>query len=132
MEKQKIFWVILSVTVFVVVVLVVGLFLLKRNPDGLAASPAASPFAGKTVVLTGTLPARSRGEAKEAIERLGGRVAAGVSGKTDLVVAGDGAGSKLDRARLLGIRVMGPEEFEEALASAEAGSRGGRGPAALE
>lgn len=45
MEKQKIFWVILSVTVFVVVVLVVGLFLLKRSPDGLAASPAASPAA---------------------------------------------------------------------------------------
>jgi cell division septation protein DedD len=42
MEKQKIFWVILSVTVFVVVVLVVGLFLLKQNPDGLAVSPAAT------------------------------------------------------------------------------------------
>jgi cell division septation protein DedD len=45
MEKQKIFWVILSVTVFVVVVLVVGLFLLKRGPDGLAASPGTSPAA---------------------------------------------------------------------------------------
>ena len=45
MEKQKIFWVILSVTVFVVVVLVVGVFLLKRSPDDLAASPAASPAA---------------------------------------------------------------------------------------
>ncbi len=85
-----------------------------------AGPPAESPFAGKTVVLTGTLPARSRGEAKEAIERLGGRVASSVSAKTDLVVAGEDAGSKLDRARLLGIRVIGPEEFEAALAKAGA------------
>jgi DNA ligase (NAD+) len=75
----------------------------------------ASPFAGKTVVLTGTLPGRSRDEAKEAIERLGGRVASSVSKKTDFVVAGEDAGSKLEKARALGVSVIGPEEFERML-----------------
>jgi DNA ligase (NAD+) len=74
--------------------------------------PARGPFAGMTVVLTGTLPGRSRDEAKALVEALGGRVAASVSAKTDLVVAGSAAGSKLDRATRLGIRVVGPEEFE--------------------
>jgi DNA ligase (NAD+) len=73
---------------------------------------AASPFTGKTVVLTGTLPGRTRDEAKALVERLGGKVAGSVSRKTDLVVAGEEAGSKLDRARELGVRVIGPAEFE--------------------
>jgi DNA ligase (NAD+) len=77
-----------------------------------AGASAGSPFAGKTVVLTGTLPGRTREEAKEIVERLGGKVAGSVSRKTDLVVAGEEAGSKLDRARELGVPVIGPEEFE--------------------
>jgi DNA ligase (NAD+) len=81
-------------------------------------SPAAdSPFSGKTVVLTGALPDMSRAEAKSHVESLGGRVAGSVSAKTDLVVAGDDAGGKLDKARALGIRVIGPEEFAELLAA---------------
>jgi DNA ligase (NAD+) len=69
------------------------------------------------VVLTGTLPGRSRDEAKAWIEARGGRVAASVSRKTDLVVAGEAAGSKLDRARALGIRIMHADEFERIAAS---------------
>jgi DNA ligase (NAD+) len=85
---------------------------------------ANGPFSGKTVVLTGSLPGRSREEAKVLVERGGGRVAASVSKKTDLVVAGADAGSKLERARALGVTVIDPEAFERLLgeggASAEA------------
>jgi DNA ligase (NAD+) len=82
-------------------------------PENDTASVApASPFAGKTVVLTGSLPHRSREEARGMIEALGGRVAASVSRKTDMVVAGETAGSKLDRAQELGIRIIEPDEFE--------------------
>ena len=56
-------------------------------------------------------------EARAAIERRGGRVTGSVSAKTDLVVAGDEAGGKLDRARELGVRVIGPDEFRELLDS---------------
>jgi DNA ligase (NAD+) len=78
-------------------------------------TPASSPFSGKTIVLTGTLPSRSRKEAKELIERLGGRVSGSVSAKTDMVIAGESAGSKLDKARKLGVTVIDPEEFERLL-----------------
>ena len=77
-------------------------------------SPRADgPFAGKSVVLTGTLPGRSRQEARALVESLGGRVSGSVSRKTDLVVAGESAGSKLERARELGIEVLDPDEFEK-------------------
>ena len=69
-----------------------------------------SPFAGKTVVLTGTLSI-GRNEAKEIIERLGGKVSGSVSKKTDYVIAGEEAGSKLDKANELGVRVLNEEEF---------------------
>ena len=72
---------------------------------------SGSPFAGKSVVLTGTLTKFSRTEAAELIERLGGTVSSSVSKKTDLVVAGEKAGSKLENAERLGVKVVNEEEF---------------------
>lgn len=70
-------------------------------------------FAGKTFVLTGTLKSMSRSKAGEFIIAHGGKVSGSVSGKTDYVVAGEDAGSKLDRANALGITVIGEEELME-------------------
>ncbi|HUL58886.1 MAG TPA: NAD-dependent DNA ligase LigA [Anaeromyxobacteraceae bacterium] len=72
---------------------------------------ARGPLAGKTVVLTGGLTRLSRDDAKAEIERRGGKVSGSVSRKTDLVVAGEEAGSKLGKARELGVKVVGEEEF---------------------
>ena len=72
-------------------------------------------FAGKTVVLTGTLPSMSREQARALIEAQGGRVASSVSKKTDFIVAGEDAGGKLERAKELGVAVLGPEEFARRL-----------------
>ena len=83
--------------------------------------PPDSPFAGKTVVLTGTLPDVSREEAKARIEALGGRVSGTVSKKTDLLVAGDEPGSKLDKAVKLGVQVVDPEEFARMTAATISG-----------
>ncbi|GAC1347926.1 MAG: NAD-dependent DNA ligase LigA [Myxococcales bacterium] len=77
---------------------------------------AEGPFAGKTVVLTGSLATFSREEAKAEIERRGGRVAGSVSRKTDLVVAGADAGSKLKKADELGIRRVDEDGFRALLA----------------
>ncbi len=74
--------------------------------DGEARIQAPSPFSGKTFVLTGTLPNLTRDQAKERIEALGGKVAGSVSKKTDYVVAGAEAGSKLARAQELGIALL--------------------------
>jgi len=82
-----------------------------------AAEVAATggPFAGKTVVLTGGLTGMSRDDAKAEIERRGGKVSGSVSRKTDLVVAGEDAGSKLKKAAELGVKVIDEAEFARLL-----------------
>ncbi len=84
-----------------------------------ARAATAGAFAGKIVVLTGTLSALSRDEARERIEAAGGRVTGSVSKKTDFVVAGSDAGSKLERARELGIEVLDEARFRAMLGKAE-------------
>ncbi len=80
--------------------------------------PAADmPLAGKTFVITGTLPTMSRDEAKEKIEARGGKVAGSVSKKTHYVVAGSEAGSKLDKARELGVPIIDELKLMELLKS---------------
>jgi DNA ligase (NAD+) len=75
------------------------------------------PLAGLTFVLTGTLPNLTREEAKAKIERAGGKVTDSVSKKTSFVVAGDAAGSKLDKARKLGVEILDEEGLLEKLGS---------------
>jgi len=70
-------------------------------------------FAGKTFVLTGTLPTLTRTEASTAIEKFGGKVSSSVSKKTDYVLAGEDAGSKLIKAQQLGITVITEQEFND-------------------
>lgn len=70
-------------------------------------------FAGKTFVLTGTLPTFKRSEAQKIIESFGGKCSSSVSKKTDFVLAGEEAGSKLDKAIALGVKVINENEFKE-------------------
>jgi DNA ligase (NAD+) len=76
---------------------------------------AAGPLAGKSYVLTGTLPGLSRQEATDLIEQAGGRVTGSVSRKTDAVVAGEAGGSKLEKARELGIEIIDEAELRRRL-----------------
>jgi DNA ligase (NAD+) len=78
------------------------------EPDAVA---AGGNFAGLTFVITGTLPSLARSEAAAIIERAGGRVSESVSKKTSMVVAGDAAGGKLEKARALGIEVIDEAEL---------------------
>lgn len=80
---------------------------------------AVTPFTDKTVVITGTLSGWSRSEAEALVERYGGRVAGSVSKKTDLIVAGTDAGSKLTKGRELGVRIVDEEGFRALLADIE-------------
>jgi len=75
--------------------------------------PEKGPLAGKTFLFTGRLSGMTRQEAKRLVESLGGKVASSVSRKVDYVVVGEDPGSKLDRARALGITTMSEEEFKE-------------------
>ena len=68
-----------------------------------------------TFVITGTLPSMKRSEAQKAIENLGGKVSGSVSKKTDFVLAGDNAGSKLTKAENLGIKIIDEAEFKRML-----------------
>ena len=74
-------------------------------------APAGGALSGLTVVFTGTLPTLSRDEAKHLAERAGAKVGSGVSSRTSLVVAGEEAGSKLSKARELGVEVVDETEF---------------------
>lgn len=76
-------------------------------------------FTGKTVVLTGSMARYSRDEAGALVEKLGGKVSSSVSGKTDLLIAGQKAGSKLTKAQKLGVRILSEEEFLRQLQWAE-------------
>ncbi len=82
-----------------------------RMQDEARAAPAEGPLSGKTIVLTGGLSTMSRDEATRAAQSAGARVASSVSKKTDFVVAGESAGSKLDRAVELGVEVVDEEGF---------------------
>ncbi|GAB3188387.1 NAD-dependent DNA ligase LigA [Hydrogenophaga aquatica] len=86
-------------------------------PEGEMAPTAPQVLAGKTLVLTGTLPTLTRDEAKAMIESAGGKVSGSVSKKTDYVVAGAEAGSKLDKAQELGVAVIDEAGLRELLAA---------------
>jgi DNA ligase (NAD+) len=75
--------------------------------------PAEGPLTGLAFVITGTLPTLSRNEATAVIERAGGRVTGSVTKKTDFLVAGEDAGSKLQKARDLGVAVLTEAELLE-------------------
>ncbi|MGG3916470.1 NAD-dependent DNA ligase LigA [Rossellomorea vietnamensis] len=92
-----------------------GVNLEYKGPKPVSVSDVDSYFAGKTVVLTGKIERLSRNEAKEKIEMLGGKVTGSVSKKTDLVIAGEEAGSKLTKANDLNIEVWDEDKLMEEL-----------------
>jgi len=81
------------------------------SEKGFKPAVADSALQGKNVVVTGTLKTMSRADAKESLRRLGAKPTSSVSSNTDLVVAGLEAGSKLDKANALGVKVIDEEEF---------------------
>ena len=100
-------------------------------PAVTSAAGGDGPLAGKTVVVTGSIEGFSREEAEDAVRAAGGKPASSVSKKTDLVVAGPGAGSKLAKAEELGIRVVDADGFRRIVAGEDASgeTNGGAGSA---
>ncbi len=84
-----------------------------------ASAGEETPFSGKTVVLTGSLDSFTREELKDLLTRLGAKVTGSVSKNTDLVIAGDEAGSKLDKAKSLGVEVWDEKKLLKALPESE-------------
>jgi DNA ligase (NAD+) len=85
---------------------------IQPKSEKVSAKKAAElPLGGKTFVLTGTLPSMTREEATEKIEVLGGHVTGSVSKKTDYVLAGAEPGSKFDKAKELGVKILEEAEF---------------------
>jgi DNA ligase (NAD+) len=91
---------------------------LDISPPGAGAAEGNSPFAGKAFVLTGGLTSMTRPEAQEKIRALGGNVGSSVSSKTDFVIAGSDAGTKLEKAKELGVRIITESEFLEMIGGA--------------
>ena len=83
------------------------------NTESLEEESEDTRFEGKTFVLTGSLENYTRSEASDIIEKFGGKVSGTVSKKTDYVLAGEEAGSKLTKAQTLGIKIISEEEFQE-------------------
>jgi DNA ligase (NAD+) len=93
----------------------VGVVAEAPEPGAAASAPGTGPLAGKTLVVTGTLPGFSRQEAEEAIRAAGGHAAGSVSKATDYLVAGEKAGSKLTKAESLGVPVLDEDGFRRVL-----------------
>jgi DNA ligase (NAD+) len=91
----------------------VGVVLEEPQAPGSESQEGSAMLAGKTIVVTGTLVRYTRTEIKELIEKLGGRASDSVSKKTDYVVAGESAGSKLTKAQQLGVKVLSEDDFAE-------------------
>ena len=90
----------------------------EASPQPFVSDAKQTEWTGKTIVFTGSLETMSRDEAKAQAERLGARAAGSVSAKTDLVVVGPGAGSKLKKAEELGVRVINEQEWAKIVAEA--------------
>ena len=91
-----------------------------RPPTAARAKPAEGPFAGKTIVLTGTLANYQRDDLKDLLEKLGAKISGSVSSKTHLLIAGEEAGSKLSKAQELGVTIWDEQKLLDALNAAGA------------
>ncbi|WP_068676890.1 NAD-dependent DNA ligase LigA [Oceanobacillus sp. Castelsardo] len=94
-----------------------GINMEYKGPKKIETANEESIFTGKTIVLTGKMEHYTRNEAKELIEAMGGSITGSVSKKTDIVIAGEDAGSKYDKAQKLGITIWDEEQLKEALGS---------------
>lgn len=92
-----------------------GMNMEYKGPKLVKVEDLDTPFAGKTVVLTGKLSILTRNDAKEQLERLGAKVTGSVSKNTDMLIAGEDAGSKLDKAKTLGIEIWNEQKLVDEL-----------------